>query len=172
MIEAINTGDFQIEFEKSGYIFHWAGSTKPIDNYKGNMIYEIGNKEIAELLEIRDTEIEEPSDSTPLNTTSGTEVSPTLTPSKKDDKDKKPTGQPTNEKQKAESATTPNIISEQPSQETSKPCIVLGKNVDNGKDVVFDPTTMIPKKLANQHLLIVGKSGAGNRKLPVVCFMN
>jgi DNA phosphorothioation-dependent restriction protein DptH len=34
-------------------------------------------------------------------------------------------------------------------------------NVDNGKNVTFNPTAYSPKKLANQHLLIVGKSGAG-----------
>jgi hypothetical protein len=43
----------------------------------------------------------------------------------------------------------------------AKPKISLGLNVDNGKNVEFNPVTMIPKKLANQHLLIVGKSGAG-----------
>jgi hypothetical protein len=43
----------------------------------------------------------------------------------------------------------------------TKPRIVLGTNVSNRKDVVFDPITMDPKKLANQHLLVVGKSGAG-----------
>jgi hypothetical protein len=43
----------------------------------------------------------------------------------------------------------------------AKPKISLGLNVDTGKNVEFNPVTMIPKKLANQHLLIVGKSGAG-----------
>ena len=38
MIESINTGDFEIEFEKSGYIYHWAGITKPLDSYQGNKI--------------------------------------------------------------------------------------------------------------------------------------
>lgn len=171
MIEAINTGDFQIEFEKSGYIFHWAGTTKPIDNYKGNKVYELGNKEIAELLEIRETEIEEPTDSKPKDTTSETEVSPVVSPVTppvkpatkvaEKEKNKEVTEQPTTEKPKAESTRPPSIVSEPPSPTITHPCIVLGKNVDNGKDVVFDPTTMIPKKLANQHLLIVGKSGAG-----------
>jgi hypothetical protein len=44
---------------------------------------------------------------------------------------------------------------------TTNPRIVLGTNVSNRKDIVFDPITMDPKKLANQHLLVVGKSGAG-----------
>lgn len=171
MIEAINKGDFKIEFEKSGYIFHWAGTTKPLDNYKGNKVYEIGNKEIAELLEIRETEIEEPTESTPIVTTGKTEI-PTIvtfeTPFNKDEinvtdqeKDKSPTVQTITEKMKEENHKPPSIVSEPSFPKITKPCIVLGKNVDNGKDVVFDPITMTPKKLANQHLLIVGKSGAG-----------
>jgi hypothetical protein len=41
------------------------------------------------------------------------------------------------------------------------PRIPLGKNCDTRKDVYWDPFTQMPKKLANQHVLIVGKSGAG-----------
>jgi DNA phosphorothioation-dependent restriction protein DptH len=37
----------------------------------------------------------------------------------------------------------------------------LGKNTDNGKNVFWDPIVTTPKKLTNQHVLIVGKSGAG-----------
>jgi len=36
-----------------------------------------------------------------------------------------------------------------------------GKNTDTGKLVYWDPVTSTPKKLTNQHILIVGKSGAG-----------
>jgi len=39
--------------------------------------------------------------------------------------------------------------------------IRLGVDAHKGKDIFFDPFTLEPKKLANQHLLIVGKSGAG-----------
>jgi len=37
----------------------------------------------------------------------------------------------------------------------------LGKNIDNGKQVFWDPVVTTPKKLTNQYVLIVGKSGAG-----------
>lgn len=171
MIESINTGNFEIEFEKSGYIIHWAGTTKPVDNYKGNKVYEIGNKEIAELLEIRETEIEEPADGTSSPASEETEtppVVPPVTPVKKGTKkaeEKEPVKetvkQPETQTQNTEDNTPPSLVAEPSVAHASKPCIVLGKNVDNGKDVVFDPTTMTPKKLANQHLLIVGKSGAG-----------
>lgn len=163
LVESINTGDFEFVFEKSGYIIHWAGITKPVDNYKGNTVYELGNKEICELLEIRETEIEEISD----NDSSGNDENPennnpildepkTPTPPvevKTEPKEEEPTDE------KKEEVKTEQPIIETPI--TTKPRIVLGTNVDNGKDVVFDPITMNPKKLANQHLLIVGKSGAG-----------
>ena len=59
IIDDINRGDFDIEFEKSGYIIHWAGISKPIDIYKENKIFELGHDEIVDLLEIRQTEIED-----------------------------------------------------------------------------------------------------------------
>lgn len=39
--------------------------------------------------------------------------------------------------------------------------LLLGRDCDTGKDLNWDPFTTSPKKLANQHVLIVGKSGAG-----------
>ncbi len=163
IIEAINIGDYQVEFEKSGYIFHWAGATKPVDNYKGNKIHELGNIEIAELLEIRETEIEDPIDK---EHEVPAVVKPYVIPKKEEkgiekeditSKKKEPT---IIEKSKTKNSGNPEIIDE-PATTLSIPRILLGKNVDNGKDVVFDPSTLNPKKLANQHLLIVGKSGAG-----------
>jgi len=167
LVESINTGDFEFEFEKSGYIIHWAGITKPIDNYKGNTVYELGNKEICELLEIRETEIEE----APENNSSNLDDN---LPAPNPDEPKNPTP---SEEVKAEAKGEVKPVDEKPQDEkkeevkaeqpiietpiTTKPRIILGSNVDNGKDVVFDPITMNPKKLANQHLLIVGKSGAG-----------
>jgi len=170
-VESINTGDFEFEFEKSGYIIHWAGITKPIDNYKGNTVYELGNKEICELLEIRETEIEEAPEN---NSSNNDENLDDNLPAPYPDEPKTPT--PSGEV-KAESKREVKPVDEKPQDEkkeevkaeqpiietpiTTKPRIILGSNVDNGKDVVFDPITMNPKKLANQHLLIVGKSGAG-----------
>jgi len=171
MIESINTGDFEIEFEKSGYIFHWAGTTKPVDIYKGNTIYEIGNKEIAELLEIRETEIEDQIVVTPpeilqdsvVRTNSNPVVvtvkeEPIVTLNEETDTI---TVEPTIEKDEVVIPETTDKFSEPTPEPISIPSVVLGKNVDNGKDVIFNPVTMLPKKLANQHLLIVGKSGAG-----------
>lgn len=169
LVESINIGDFEFQFEKSGYIIHWAGITKPVDNYKGNTVYELGNKEICELLEIRETEIEDtPEDNsnddeeTPDDTLPTPDEPKTLTPSGEVKTEAKEEVTPEEKMPKEEKKE--DVKAEQPIIETpaaTKPRIVLGSNVDNGKEVVFDPITMMPKKLANQHLLIVGKSGAG-----------
>ena len=166
MIEAINTGAFEIEFEKSGYIIHWAGTTKPVENYKENLIYEIGNKDVSDLLEIRETEIEEPIESR-TNDTEIVNPNPidSITTSKDESKettskDNQQTTYPVKEELKIEKNDLP-VVSAPMEEYISKPHIVLGENVDNAKEVIFAPVTMEPKKLANQHLLIVGKSGAG-----------
>ncbi|MEO0075971.1 MAG: helicase HerA-like domain-containing protein, partial [candidate division WOR-3 bacterium] len=169
LVESISTGDFEFEFAKSGFIIHWAGITKPVDNYKGNTIYELGNKKICELLEIRETEIEDaPEDNsvddeeTPdkaIKTSDEPKTSTQLGDMKNEPREEVSSEEvkPKEEKKEAVKAEQPIIGT----PATSKPRIILGSNVDNGKDVVFDPITMTPKKLANQHLLIVGKSGAG-----------
>lgn len=169
LVESINTGDFEFKFEKSGYIIHWAGITKPVDNYKGNKVYELGNKEICELLEIRETEIEETPDSDSINDDENPDdnnlnpdepkTPPPSGESLPEPKDELTIEEGKSKYEKKEEVKAEKQIIETPI--TTKPRIELGSNVDNGKDVVFDPITMNPKKLANQHLLIVGKSGAG-----------
>lgn len=155
LIESINIGDFEIVFEKSGYIIHWAGITKPSENYKTNKIFELGNKEISELLEIRPTEIE---DEISMDFETGNPDAEIIKSEKTDtiitpiDKPKFDVEKHKVIDLKEEKVTS--IVSE-------KPNLILGKNVDNGKEVSFNPVSMFPKKLANQHLLIVGKSGAG-----------
>lgn len=169
LVESINTGDFEFEFEKSGYIIHWAGITKPVDNYKGNTVFELGNKEICELLEIRETEIE---DAPETNSSDDEETPEDNSPNPDEPQPPMPSGEVKTEpkeevikeEEKPKEEKIEEVKVEQPIIETpvtTKPRIVLGSNVDNGKDVVFDPIAMNPKKLANQHLLIVGKSGAG-----------
>jgi len=165
MLEKINSGDYKIEFEKSGYIYHWEGITKPTDEYKGNKIFEYGKKEIAEFLDIRTTEIEEPEEETNTNNPveeNTKEIEDIVEPKKVK---KESLNVEIKEKEKESKEESINLESnnaaDRVSETETKPRIVLGKNVDNGKEVVFDPLTSIPKKLTNQHLIIVGKSGAG-----------
>jgi len=161
VIQNINKGEVEVAFEKTGYIIHWAGITKPVDNYKGNQIYELGHEDIIDLLDIRETEIEEEDSSvvdseSPIVTKQEQKEEYELIPPKIHEKE--------TEENFEESTETKNTKAEENKQITSelmKPNILLGKNVDNGKDVWFNPVKVEPKKLANQHLLIVGKSGAG-----------
>jgi DNA phosphorothioation-dependent restriction protein DptH len=182
-IEKINTGNFETEFEKSGYIIHWAGTTKPVETYKGNTIYELGNIDIAELLEIRETEIEENEINGDSSVDSGRDEStedtspipipaspPINTPNStlvtgQDLEDGNSTARqnpPNINVVPHEKSEPDNMVSDDDGNATwHRPSIVLGRNVDTGKDVTFDPIVTTPKKLANQHLIIVGKSGAG-----------
>ena len=170
LVESINTGKFEFEFEKSGYIINWSGITKPVDNYKDNTVYELGNREICELLEIRETEIDNApdtntnDDANPDVILSNSNPDETITPAPsveikmEENEEAKPEVEISLEekKEEAKSMEPTNEL-----QETTKPTLILGSDVDNCKEVIFDPITMIPKKLANQHILIVGKSGAG-----------
>jgi len=158
LVEKINRGDFEIEFEKTGYIIHWGGITKPIDIYNGNKIYELGKDLIKELLEIRETEIEEEMES---KTDDLSHKKPTINEPdiKVDETNEQPTPEieiPVKEMAGPEKKNEIPVIT---SEEV--PSIILGKNVDNSHDVIFNPKTQKPKKLANQHVLIVGTTGAG-----------
>lgn len=181
MINKISLGDFNVSFEKSGYIIHWAGNTKPVDNYKGNLIYELGHEDIVELLEIRETEIEDVEKENPaealtpepaIDSSLGKEVSEKQYKIKDEEKAEKEI----ENSQKENEAESENIIdyTKPIHPELPKLNILLGKNVDNGKDVWFNPIKTEPKKLANQHLLIVGKSGAGKSQTTcsVLCELN
>jgi SHS2 domain-containing protein len=158
VIEKINKGDFKIEFEKSGYIIHWAGISKPVDLYNGNKIYELGKDLIKELLEIRETEIEEDveykTDDKEADKKDIKEKE--VISDNKTDKEKPVSEVSKKEKPKGDEA---NKTPEAPIQEP--PLIIIGKNVDNKQEVIFNPTTLKPKKLTNQHVLIVGTTGAG-----------
>jgi len=171
MLENINAGNFTVQFEKSGYIIHWGGSNKPVDNYKGNLIYELGGEEISSLLEIRETEIEEPekadsSDSEAFEAEE--EVKETEKPDNEssqkqetkieDEVDNKTSK---SEDQSVKTSEKPDKIAEKKALPINVPRILIGSNVDNKDEILFDPIATTPKKLANQHLLVVGKTGAG-----------
>ena len=165
-IDDIGNGIVNIAFEKSGYIFNLNGTSKPPEIYKKNAIYVIGGETIRELLEIpEDSEAPVSPEMQPVETKADVvEVK---------EKKKTPKGKPVLK------ATTPKDAGKetpkmtmQTKVEKEKPVesakgeagqlrILLGQNCDTKKEVFWDPFTDKPKKLANQHLLIVGKSGAG-----------
>jgi len=172
-IRKVESGNFDITFEKAGFIYHTAGLSKPADTYKGNEVFVIGRKRILDLLGIEEDSPETPpapaeppptpppaipsEPATEIATTAKTPPAP-----EEESKDKHaPTSQETQSQQvisdliSAAAKTTP------PAAASYNLRLPLGKNTDNGKQVFWDPIVTTPKKLTNQHVLIVGKSGAG-----------
>lgn len=180
-IWAVTKGDFEVEFEHAGFIYNLQGASKDLQRYKDNQIRVVGNDTIRELLEIPadveapPVEMPPPQPLPPSERTAPLEEpgasSPATRPqSKAPEKPEKPETIPVTvvEEKEREQAGAKRAEEEsgKKSQEPIRPTapglrIRLGKNCDTNKDVFWDPFTPIPKKLANQHVLIVGKSGAG-----------
>lgn len=175
-IRKIEDGQFEVVFEKAGYIYHTEGLSKPPENYKENGVFIVGRERIIELLGIE----EEP----PEAATTPTPPSPPPPPSPKSSPEvvlpkpeSKATQEPAPEKSQEPPALTPDkavaqaqpvvpdrdstAATQQPPAAPYQLRLPLGKNTDTGKPVFWDPVTNNPKKLTNQHILIVGKSGAG-----------
>lgn len=53
-IRQVEAGNFSVEFENGGYIFHTAGISKPPEDYKGNRIFIVGRERILTLLGIEE----------------------------------------------------------------------------------------------------------------------
>jgi hypothetical protein len=170
-IRKVEDATFDIAFEKAGFIYHTAGLSKPADNYKGNEVMVVGRERILALLDIQ----EEPPDApaappepsspppTPKPIISPTAPPPVAMPTTpvKVDKPHAPTPSAT-PSQRGTSDLVSAAMKPKAAQATSYELrLPLGKNTDNGKQVFWDPISTTPKKLTNQHVLVVGKSGAG-----------
>ncbi len=189
-IRQVEEGNFDVEFENAGYIFHTAGVSKQPEDYKGNQIFIIGRERILTLLGIEEDPTEPPptqaetlpapnavvpvtppSPTTPATPPSSHASYPphkatilgTIAESSKNEPPAQiaepapsPFVYPTPLKPEAKSRTTP-----QPPPESGQLRLRIGINSETGKPIFWDPTAIAPKKLTNQHILIVGKSGAG-----------
>lgn len=182
VIRAITEGSFEVEFWKAGFIYNLQGASKEPERYKDNQIFVVGNETIRELLDIP-SDVEAP----PVQVTPSTPpplpeppapppklaqqptVTKKLAPEEyadteeaelirikaaEDEKEKQPT---------AKSPAAELVMKSREAVHSAAQSlrIPLGKNCDTKRDVYWDPFTPMPKKLANQHVLIVGKSGAG-----------
>lgn len=174
VIQSITEGSFEVEFERAGFIYNLHGASREPENYKDNRIHIIGRDTIRELLDIP-ADVEAPEvveiptpEPPPMPPSTGGEAQP----AGKDQTKPAPKEYSDTEAKdvilvKAEEETklitiTP-IAQTEPIPTPSKAVlrIPIGKNCDTKKEVFWDPFTTTPKKLANQHVLIVGKSGAG-----------
>jgi len=177
VIQSITEGQFETEFERAGYIYNLQGASKEPELYKNNLIHVVGRERIRELLEIPEdveapvTELSQPAKAATTESQTEAKSEEKIEPLAKEylgkremrgigvefaeSKDElKPSepAQPTQVQKKTDGGAIP-----------GEPVvrIPLGINCDTNKAVFWDPFTGIPKKLANQHILIVGKSGVG-----------
>jgi hypothetical protein len=172
-------GDFDMRFEKSGYIFNLTGISKPVDHYDGNEIHVVGRDRIWELLGLEtDEQTETPDNTLPSEPAENHSGAVTVEPLIAESEQEPPTGSISQEPETPISGATnsnqeeierskpqdfpeavkPQIVPDPPAPEFR---LLLGKNCDTNADVWWSPFKTTPKKLANQHVLIVGKSGSG-----------
>jgi DNA phosphorothioation-dependent restriction protein DptH len=170
-IRKVEDGNFDITFEKAGFIYHTAGLSKPADNYKGNEVFVVGRERILNLLGIEEEPPETPSEpaeppppAKPTEPETKTVPNGKASPAAKDES--RPSEHPVAPQAAQNQLVTSDIVSG--ADKSTRPAAVsyvlrlpLGKNTDNGKQIFWDPIVATPKKLTNQHVLIVGKSGAG-----------
>ena len=175
VIRAVTEGSFEVEFEKAGFIYNIQGASKEPEHYKGNQIFVVGNDTIRELLDISldmeapPVQVKPPGSliAPPIPALPATaakpmpkeyadteEAEPIRIKALEDDKEKQPPAKPPTSEPVMKSADAVPAAGQSLG-------IPLGRNCDTKKDVRWDPFTQAPKKLANQHVLIVGKSGAG-----------
>jgi hypothetical protein len=170
-IRKVEDGNFNISFEKVGFIYHTAGISKPVDIYKGNEVFVVGRERILNLLGLEDELPEAPASPAgppppppPAAPTKPTvKGAPSALPPTPSKESKPPEPSPTPQAMKGQQAPS-GVMPAIASPPVAIPYglrLILGKNTDNGKPVIWDPVVTTPKKLTNQHVLIVGKSGAG-----------
>jgi hypothetical protein len=182
VIQAVTEGDFAVEFERAGFIYNLQGISKQPEQYKDNRIQVVGNDTIRELLDIpADVEAPPVQPAAELPPQLPEPPKPSQPPAPQTQTAKKSAVMEHKNGKEAESIRVNAAEQERPGSTTDRPApvparkhaeeppplpiegvrILLGKNCDTKKDVYWDPYTPTPKKLANQHILIVGKSGAG-----------
>lgn len=197
-IRQVEEGNFAVEFENAGYIFHTAGVSKHPEVYKGNSVHIVGREQILALLGIEEELTDSPpATQSPLPPIPAAPIKPPVTPAPAAlEATQAPPVPPSSlvpppphqttlpahlaETAKVElpapaSAPVPSPVvypklakppatpkvTPVPSPTLGTLRLPLGTNTDNSKQVFWDPATTKPKKLTNQHVLIVGKSGAG-----------
>ena len=177
-ISKVICNDFHMDFEKAGYIFNLQGVSKAPENYKGNTIHVIGKDKISQLFDIDEDEIEPQQEE-------ASEAVASEPDTKKDEREEKPGGdtqsgsfteteetetirvtaaggdEDKEPKKEIESEEGKEAKTTVPAAQKTDLQIYLGKNSDSGKAVYWNPFSQAPKKLSNQHILIVGTTGAG-----------
>ncbi len=188
-LEAIIAGNCEVTFSHEGFIINGSASFDiEKTSVHGNDIYKIGRTGIQSLLEIVLEEDEEqegngnggsPAPSNEAEPTgtedhqhketsatgnklpSSVKAVPVETESQPIAKTMEEAEVAPPEVKTPETTTPPSEPSKPAESTTTEISVFLGKNVTTGKDEFWNPYTTTPRRLTNQHLLIVGKSGSG-----------
>lgn len=164
-IEKIKENKFRLKFSKYAVVFHLEGSGYEVEDAQpyGYKIYYLGRDKIADLLHILKEEIPVMEKVTPLAPEAPkpeiTEKAPKVEKRTKPKKLLKKAARKLEEKRETRPAME--IKPEEKVIKGEKLEIILGENIDTKKPVFWAPYREIPKKLPNQHILIVGLTGAG-----------
>lgn len=181
-LEAIIAGNCEVTFGHEGFIINGSAA---FDMEKisvhDNDIYKIGRAGIQNLLEIVieneesaesgiEDELTPPVEDEPAGAngdqTNDTPASEGQAPTEEEAETVEPEPLPpvTETPTVEETKSTPPASPPEPTKSDTTAAeisIFLGKNVTTGKDEFWNPHTTTPRRLTNQHLLIVGKSGSG-----------
>ncbi|MCK4625183.1 MAG: DUF87 domain-containing protein [Phycisphaerae bacterium] len=169
-VEAIAAGACEFTFRHQGFIYNGSSSgdidTKIVHN---NDIYTVGRAGIWRLLGL----VLPPEEEAPVEPSE--EPEPTIGPTP-------PVATADVRLARSEPETEEKPLEPQPSVEAEREArreqekaeappagaapageleVYLGQNLVTGEEVLWNPYTTEPRRLANQHLLVVGKSGAG-----------
>ncbi len=163
----ITQNDFNISFDRAGYIFNLSGISKEAEEYKGNMIYIIGKEKIRELLDIEEETADTSEDEERIEGMEELEEEEIKSTGDFVETEETETIRITAAEEENESKAE--VIEIEKAKEDEKKVTIdkpslqvrLGKDCDTGKDIYWNPFSHTPKKLTNQHILIVGTTGAG-----------
>jgi DNA phosphorothioation-dependent restriction protein DptH len=180
-IEAVEAGACDVSFSHEGYIFNGASITgEEVRSYQDNQIRIVGRAGISQLLGLilNDTDDdEEPEAPTPPPSESGKPKSELPQPQSTQSPVETPSPAPV----AANGTENPEGLGQLPKQPPplSQPSgpkpppqpnvspvdlevnIHLGTDCVKGTQLYWNPQTKTPRRLTNQHLLVVGKSGSG-----------
>lgn len=186
-LEAVIAGDCKMLFGHEGFIINGSAAYGIEQaSVHGNEIYRIGRQGIQDLLEsvIEEVEVE------PNDTSGGTEESgpvegdslpdplpatlEVVTGDRPEFTDTSssaiiasgeivagPASSFVSTVSMAGASETKALITEQATEQVKEINIYLGRNVVKGDNVYWNPYTALPRRLTNQHVLVVGKSGSG-----------
>lgn len=165
-LEAVAAGACEVTFSHEGFIFN-GGEFRSQKTLKihGNTIYTFGRAGICELLGVALEEIEDTEGNGQSCKGSGDEANGDLLDALSAQHPEQLSTGETSPSQKASPVHEPLPGISGAGQEVTDlhpiTRVYLGQNVVADQPAFWDPHTTTPKRLLNQHLLILGKSGSG-----------